>query len=96
MYKTINKWYNDIDNPDVLSEIYIRDASIILINKLNTIDEKKLKDLLNSINIIRNNGTNGEKLIAGKAIYIGLNIEDIDKLLNHLNTSFSDIINKYK
>ena len=96
MYKTVNEWYSSIDNPDVLTDIYIRDATIVLISKMDVLGEDELKTLIDAINTIRTKGTNGEKLMAGKAIYVGLEIEDSEKLINHLNTTFNDIIVNYK
>jgi len=95
MYRVVNEWYNSIDNPDILSEIYIRDASITLINRVDDFGLDRIKTLFEMINILRINGSNGEKLVVGKEIYNNINEENVDNLYNHILTVLNDNIKKY-
>ena len=91
IYKTINEWYCEVDNPDTLSDIYIRDAYIMFINRINDFGEETFNKITEMVNIIRSKGNNDCKLTFGKEIYNHINDKDTEKLYNHLFTIFNDL-----
>ena len=96
IYRTINAWYCEVDNPDTLSDIYIRDAYIMFINRFDEFGEETFNQITEMVNTIRTKCNNGSKLTFGKEIYTHNNDKDTKKLFNHLHSVFNDLINNTK
>lgn len=96
IYRTVNTWYCELDNPDTLSDIYIRDAYISLINRFDDFGEEFFGKIAEMVATVRNKCNNGSKLTFGKEIYMHNNDKDTKKLFNHLQSVFNDLINNNK
>lgn len=90
IYRTVNAWYCEVDNPDTLSDIYIRDAYIMFINRLDEFGEETFKKIAEMVASVRSLGNNGTKLTFGKEIYTHMNDKDTKKLYDHLHSVFND------
>lgn len=93
IYKAVNEWYSEIDNPDTLSDIYIRDAYIMFINRVDDFGEEMFSGITNMVKDIRSSKDNGKKLTFGKELYMHITDKEVDKLYEHLRTVYKDLMN---
>lgn len=92
IYKAVNEWYSEIDNPDTLSDIYIRDAYIMFINRIDDFSEETFNEITNMVKDIRTSKDNGKKLTFGRELYLHITDKEVDKLYEHLRTVYKDLM----